>query len=127
MRPAIAPMFAAALITSGIAYADGCESSIDAEAARMRAAKDCAAAYKTFDACLRGSTADVQRGAVVRDICETGFMSKLKPDQMKAYREKLGACEKKYAKQSGTMYRSMEAACAAKAARDVWARNSGRK
>ena len=108
--------------TAATARADDCERDLEAEAKKIRAAKDCGAAYKTFEACLWGSTADVQRGALTREICEAGFLSRLKPTAAKAYQGKISACSKKFAKQSGTMYRSMEAACAAKAARDFWER-----
>lgn len=114
------------LAFTGAAQSAECEKDLDAEAARMRAGKDCAAAYKTFDACLWGSTADVRRGAVVREICEAGFLAKLSPQDLKAYKEKIAACARKYAKQEGTMYRSMDAACAAKAARDSFTRRRAR-
>jgi hypothetical protein len=127
MRAVAVVLLSAALLAAGVARAEDCEHDLEAEAKKMRAAKDCEAAYRTFDACLWGSTADVQRGALVREICEAGFVTRLKPDQTKAYQRKTGACEKKYAKQSGTMYRSMEAACAAKAARDFWGRYGAQK
>lgn len=126
MRLIAALAVCAALATSGVARGEECERDLDAEAKKMRDAKDCDAAYKMFDSCLWGSTADVQRGAVVREICEAGFLSKLKPEPAKAYRRRIDACAKKYAKQSGTMYRSMETACAAKAARDFWTRYGAR-
>lgn len=128
MRAVTALSLAWALIMTAVAArAQECERDLDAEARKMRATKDCAAVYKVFDSCLWGSTADVQRGALVRDMCELEFRTRLKPAEAKAYQHKIEGCGKKYAKQSGTMYRSMEAACAAKAARDFWMRYGARK
>lgn len=127
MRARTILLLSLALTMAGVARADDCEHDLEAEAKILRATKDCAAAHKIFDACLWGSTADVQRGAIVREICESGFLSRLKPEAAKAYQTKISACGKKYAKQSGTMYRSMEAACATKAARNFWERYGARK
>lgn len=101
------------------AVADDC-SDLEAQEAKVAAAKNCGEAHKLFEACLWGSTADIQRGSMVTETCEKAFLSSLNPAQQKSYSRKKDACAKKYRNQSGTMYRSMEAVCAADAAHDYW-------
>jgi hypothetical protein len=48
--------------------------------------------------------------------CEALFDGKLSAPQKSAYSRARHACERKYARESGTMYRSFEAFCLAQAA-----------
>lgn len=101
------------------AAADDC-SDLEAQEAKVAAAKNCGEAHRLYEACLWGSTADIQRGSMVKETCEKTFLPSLGGAQRKSYSRKLEACAKKYRNQSGTMYRSMEAVCAADAAHDYW-------
>ncbi|KAF2990516.1 hypothetical protein OGR47_02180 [Methylocystis sp. MJC1] len=101
------------------AVADDC-SDLEAQEAKVAAAKNCGEAHKLYEACLWGSTADLQRGSVVTETCEKAFLSTLSAAQQKSYSRKKDACAKKYRNESGTMYRSMEAVCIADAAYDYW-------
>lgn len=101
-----------------------CDFDLAAEEAKVAAAKDCGSAYKIYETCLWGSTADVQRGAMVQELCEKGFLGKLNAAQKKGYQRRIAVCERKYQKQDGTMYRSMEAVCAAGTAHEFWKNHS---
>ncbi|MBL1258530.1 hypothetical protein [Methylocystis sp. Sn-Cys] len=54
------------------AVADDC-SDLEAQEAKVAAAKNCGEAHKLFEACLWGSTADIQRSAMVTQTCEKAF------------------------------------------------------
>ena len=81
--------------------------------AAIKAAPTCAASAKVFGACLLGASGDVARGGMVQERCERDFLHRLSADRRRAYKAALAACGRKYARQSGTMYRSMEAQCSA--------------
>ncbi|MGH7880785.1 MAG: hypothetical protein ACREQD_15005, partial [Candidatus Binataceae bacterium] len=68
---------------------------------------------KLFEACQRGSSGDISLGEIVIKKCEDTFLGKLSKSKHDAYGRKIKACWHKYARQSGTMYRSFEAFCAA--------------
>ena len=78
----------------------------------------CAAAYKMFEDCALGGSGDVPLGEAVQEKCEGGFLSKLDAAKKTTYNKQIAACDRKYAKREGTMYRSATAFCRAGAARD---------
>lgn len=79
-----------------------CGFDLAAEEARVAAAKSCGEAHEIYEGCLWGSTADVQRGAMVRKLCEKGFLDKLSSGQKKRYGRRIAACEKKYRNEDGS-------------------------
>jgi hypothetical protein len=79
----------------------------------IKAAPGCDAAMKVFGACEFGASGDVQLGAAVEKICEAGFLPRLKTPERQAYQREMGACDRKYRNQSGTMYLSFTASCRA--------------
>jgi hypothetical protein len=81
-------------------------------------APSCVAAYKMFEDCALGGSGDVSLGQAVQEKCEGGFLSKLDAGKKRAYNKQIDACDRKYAKQQGTMYRSAAAFCRAGTARD---------
>jgi len=97
-----------------------CTLDLAAEEAKVAAARSCEDAHEIYEACLWGSTADVQRGAMIRELCEKGFLGTLGAVQKKKYNRRIATCEKKYSREDGTMYRSMEAVCAEGTAYDFW-------
>lgn len=82
----------------------------------LKNAPSCDRSIKLFEACAYGASGDVELGAIVVEKCEGDFVGKLSKAERKAYDAKLKRCRGKYAKQSGTMYRSFEAFCAAEVA-----------
>lgn len=72
----------------------------------------CHLSIQVFDKCLFGSTADVQTAAAVVEKCEPGVAPRYKDALEREYK----TCNIKYATKDGTMYRSMTAACLARAA-----------
>ena len=84
----------------------------------LKQAPSCAAAYRLFEDCELGASGDVPMGEVVQEKCEADFLGKLDAARKADYRRQLFVCDHKYAKQTGTMYRSFEAFCRAGAARD---------
>ncbi len=106
----------ATLLPMNAAAAPQCPASspaqMDLVVATIEKAEGCAAAYKIMEACAFGSSADVQTGSAVIEKCEAGIAPRLKP----AFDKERKACVAKYAKKDGTMYRSMNAFCVAKAA-----------
>ena len=79
-------------------------------------ASSCDRAIKIFQACEYGTSGDIRFGAVVEKKCEADFLRHLKKPQEIAYRHELRLCDRKYANQQGTMYRSFTAFCRAEVA-----------
>jgi hypothetical protein len=84
--------------------------------AAVNAAPSCDRAMKVAEACAYGASADVQFGAAVEKKCEADFLGNLKAPQKRAYARKMGACDRKYRNQSGSMYLSATAFCRAEVA-----------
>lgn len=115
------------LLISGSVAAAECTLDLEAEEAKVRAATSCASAHAILTGCLWGSTADISRASMTREKCESEFMSRLTGRQETSYQRKLAACQRKYARQSGTMYQSMQAVCEADAARAFAGKHGSRK
>jgi hypothetical protein len=88
----------------------------------LAAAPSCDRSMALFSDCAFGSSGDVGLGTVVIKKCEGVFLAKLSKAQRRVYDRKVQACWDKYAKESGTMYRSMSAFCAAGLAQTYAAR-----
>jgi len=86
---------------------------LEAIEAALQEAASCEKSVATFEACSYGASGDVALGRVVVSKCEGDFLNKLSARQKRAYGQKLKRCWLKYRHQSGTMYRSFEAMCAA--------------
>ena len=89
------------------------ERDLEVIEAALQEAASCEKSVATFDACSYGASGDVALGRVVISKCEGDFLNKLSARQKRAYGQKLKRCWLKYRHQSGTMYRSFEAMCAA--------------
>lgn len=68
-------------------------------------------------ACQRGSSGDIPPALIVIKKCESEFLASLGKSTRRAYDRKVGACWREFAKESGTLYRSIRAICAAALAR----------
>jgi hypothetical protein len=87
--------------------------TLDAREAAIRKAPSCEQALEIMQACAYGAGGDTSLGAAVHERCEPEFLPKLSKAQWKAYDREQKRCDDKYAKQSGTMYRSFTAFCQA--------------
>jgi len=79
----------------------------------INAAPTCAAGRKIFEDCSLGTSGDIRLGAAVQAKCEANFLANLKTPQKRVYQRELWVCQHKYDHESGTMYRSFSAFCAA--------------
>lgn len=84
--------------------------------AAIDAAPGCDRAMKIFEDCEYGASGDVLLGAAVEKKCEADFMPRLTAATKKAYQHQMSVCDRKYANQDGTMYRSFAAFCRAEIA-----------
>jgi hypothetical protein len=101
------------------ATADDCpvESMAPSEVRKLIvAAPSCAQGLKIFESCGMGATSDVILGGVVIEKCEAEFEGKLSAAQRRSYDRAQAACDRKYAREQGSEYRSLTAFCAAAAA-----------
>lgn len=78
----------------------------------LSSAPTCEAAYKQYQDCRWGSSADGWRGRIVRDKCEPLFLSKLTVEQMKVYNDKIAFCGQQYEFAKGTLAISESNTCA---------------
>jgi hypothetical protein len=105
----------------------GKSMTLDEIIAVIDAARGCQRAMKLFQDCEFGTSGDIHLGAAVERKCEAGFLDRLKAPQKRAYQRAMGACDRKYENESGTMYRSFTAFCRAEIAKRYArkARNAG--
>ena len=89
------------------------EFSLDAREDAIRKAPGCMQALEIMQACAYGASGDTGLAAALRERCEPEFLPKLSKAQKQAYDREQKRCDDKYAKQSGTMYRSFTAFCQA--------------
>jgi len=113
-----------ALFASPPATAAGGECPVqshdnDEIAKAVHDAPTCGASMAIFERCGSGATGDVTIGEIVVGKCEGVFAGRLSAGRKRAYDRAQTNCEKKYIKQTGSMYRSFEAFCYAKAAANV--------
>jgi len=88
----------------------------------LTAAPSCDASMKLLLACQLGSSGDVALAEIVIKKCEAMFLSTLSKTARRAYDRKVGACGRELANESGTLYQSIRAICAAEAAHTYAAR-----
>jgi hypothetical protein len=88
----------------------------------LRKAPSCQRAGALFESCQFGASGDVSLGAIVTGKCEGDFLGKLDAAQRRAYDREQKRCQRKYAHEDGTMYRSFEAFCGADVARNYSAK-----
>lgn len=93
----------------------------------VAAAPTCRAALDLLNRCAVGATGDVIPAGTVRERCERDFLPRLSRAASARYAREQDACERKYAREEGTMYRSAEAFCHAGLAARYSARALRRK
>jgi hypothetical protein len=89
------------------------EHSLDAVEAAIAKAASCEQSMDIFQACAFGASGYVALGQAVIGKCEGDFLGKLNASQKRSYEQESKHCWRKYRRESGTMYRSFEAMCAA--------------
>gem|GEM_PF-984323 len=102
------------------------EFSLDAREDAIRKAPTCKQALEIMGACAYGAGGDTGLSGAVHERCEPEFLPKLSKAQKRAYDREQRRCDDKYARQSGTMYRSMTAFCQAQST-VTYARRFGTK
>jgi hypothetical protein len=88
----------------------------------LRRASSCQRAIALFEICQLGTSGDVSFGAIVTEKCEGDFLGKLSAAQRRVYHREQERCQRKYASEDGSMYRSFAAFCGADVARNYSAR-----
>ena len=124
LRP---PCVALALMVAAAAPGLAAECPPAEAEAVIRRAASCAAAVSAYESCIVGSSFDVPLAAIAIDICESAFKSKLAAPQRKSYERRMDQCERKYERQSGSMYRSYAATCRVEVAKAEAARAAKRR
>ena len=83
---------------------------------RVTDAPSCDASMQLLMACQLGSSGDVAVSLIVIKKCEADFLASLSERARRGYERKVGACGDKFANDSGTLFQSMRAICAAEVA-----------
>ena len=91
-------------------------SGYDQVEARVTEAPSCDASMQLLMACQLGSSGDVGLSLIVIKKCEGDFLASLSARVRRGYERKVGACDKRFAKESGTLFQSIRAICAAEVA-----------
>jgi len=89
------------------------EGGLDDIEVAIEKAASCEKSMETFQACAFAASGDVQLGEAVIRKCESDFLNKLSGSEERTYHQKLKRCWQKYRRESGSLYRSFEAMCAA--------------
>ena len=89
---------------------------LEARENAIRMAATCRQALEVMDACSYGAGGDTGLSSAVRERCEPEFLPMLSKAQKRAYDRDQRQCDRKYARESGTMYRSFTAFCQARIA-----------
>jgi len=103
---------------------EGGPFAVDKVEAALRDAPTCSRALQLFSHCGMGATSDVAMGGIITDKCEDEFLSRLSRPQRRQYQRDQNRCYRRYRNESGSMYRSAEAYCAAEVA-ERYARRYG--
>lgn len=93
-------------------------SDYDQVGDRIAAAPSCDAALQLLLACQLGSSVDVAFSLIVIKKCEDDFLASLGEPARRGYERKVGACGNNFAGESGTLFQSIRAICAAQVAHD---------
>lgn len=104
------------LMAAASAYAAGMDCptlDYDKVESLLTDAPSCDAAMQLLLACQRGASGDVGSAEIVIKKCEADFLTSLSKSGRRAYDRKVGACWRQFAKDSGTLYQSIRAICAA--------------
>jgi hypothetical protein len=125
-RIALVSLAAIWLIVPSSTHSEKCPShDLDNIQESLAEASSCNQAMAIFKLCEYSASGDVALGESVIKKCEGEFITALNKAERRTYDNKIKACWRKYTKESGTMYRSFEAFCAAGVAQ-IYARRAKR-
>ena len=79
-------------------------------------APSCDASMKLLLACQLGSSGDVSPAMIVIKKCEDKFLASLSKRSRRTYDRKVAGCGREFANESGTLFQSIRAICAAELA-----------
>lgn len=85
-------------------------------------APSCDWSMKLLLACQRGASGDVGSAMIVIRKCEGNFLASLSKRRRRAYGRQIGACWHRFTSESGSLFVSIRAICAAQVAHDYAAR-----
>jgi len=88
-------------------------SEYDQVEQRVTDALTCDASMRLLMACQLGSSGDVALSLIVIKKCEGDFLVSLTDRARRDYERKVGTCGDKFANESGTLFQSIRAICAA--------------
>ena len=94
----------------------------EATSEAIEQAPSCDKAAEIYALCTWGSSMDIRFADIAIKKCEADFLDKLDPQRRKTYDGAKARCGRKYARVSGTLYRSFEASCSVELAKTYWAR-----
>ncbi len=83
---------------------------------RVSDAPSCKISMQLLMACQLGSSGDVALSLIVIKKCEGEFLPSLNDTARRGYEGKVAACGDKFANESGTLFQSIKAICAAEVA-----------
>jgi hypothetical protein len=98
----------------------GAEATSDA----IEQAPSCAKAAEIYGLCRWGSSMDIQFADAAIKKCEADFLAKLTAQERRNCDRAKTRCGRKYARESGTLYRSFEASCSVDLAKSYWTRTT---
>ncbi|MCX7312320.1 MAG: hypothetical protein WCG92_26415 [Hyphomicrobiales bacterium] len=125
MLARVAFALSAALLIVAPALAQDCPaegSGWEGREDAVRKAGTCNAALKVAESCAYGATGDTGLTNIVIEKCEADFSARMSKAQRRSYDRGIKACDERYRRKEGTMYRSMAAFCWATLARDTAAK-----
>jgi hypothetical protein len=118
------------LMVSGTALAAGMDCptlDYDKVESLLTDAPSCDASMQLLLACQRGASGDVGSAMIAIKKCEADFLPSLGKSRRRAYDRRVGACWNEFANDSGTLYQSIRAICAADVAHTYAGRAAKRK
>jgi hypothetical protein len=112
-------LWAVLMTAPGLSAAELCLADDAEEIEKLLVeAPSCDRAMDLFRACSYGAGGDTGLGAIVTEKCEADFLAELSRAERRVYNGRVRVCNRKYARESGTMYRSFEAFCRARLAQN---------
>src|SRR5258708_39965480 len=109
-----AGLFVVLSLSAGPAFGGVClgkSMTLDEVVDTINATSGCDRAMKVFEDCELSSSGDIRLGAAVEKKCERDLLGRLEAPRKQAYQREMGVCDRKYQRESGTMYRSFTDFC----------------
>jgi hypothetical protein len=121
-RRLLVALAALVALTRPVPAAECPVAGAEATSEAIAQAPSCEKAAEIYGLCTWGSSMDIQFAAVAIRKCEADFLAKLTAQRRRTYDRAKMRCGRKYARESGTLYRSFEASCSVELAKSYWVR-----